>query len=53
MFIITRDYLLIPGIEVNIKRLFNIIRDILRLRRILMSIKTIRALILIKDFLYY
>jgi hypothetical protein len=51
MFIVARDYLLILGIEVDVKRLFNIARNILGLRRILMSAETLRALILLKDYL--
>jgi hypothetical protein len=31
MFIIARDYLLILKVKVSVKRLFNIIRDILKL----------------------
>jgi hypothetical protein len=53
MFIITRDYLPISGAEVDIKRLFNIIRDILGLRRTLLGADTLRALILVKDYLRY
>jgi hypothetical protein len=34
---------------VDVKRLFNIARDILGLRRIVMSSGTLRALILLKD----
>jgi hypothetical protein len=33
MFIIARDYLPIPGAEVDVERLFNVTRDILGLRR--------------------
>ena len=51
MFQVTRDYLPIPKVEVNVKRLFNIIREILGLRRALMAIETLRALILLKDFI--
>jgi hypothetical protein len=51
MFQVTRDYLPIPGAEVNVKRLFNIAREILGLRRTLMSIETLRALVLVKDYL--
>jgi len=36
---------------VDIKRLFNIARDILGLRRIAMSSGTLRALILLKDYI--
>ena len=35
----------------DVKRLFNITRNILGLRRILMSAETLRALILLKDYL--
>jgi len=49
MFAIARDYLLILRAKVDIKRLFNIARDILGLRRMLMSLRTLRALILLKD----
>jgi hypothetical protein len=51
MFQVTRDYLPILGAEVNVKRLFNIIREILGLRRALMSIETLRALVLLKDYI--
>jgi hypothetical protein len=49
IFAVTCDYLLIPGAEVDVERLFNIARDILGLRRIAMSSGTLRALILLKD----
>ncbi|KAH8794283.1 hypothetical protein F5882DRAFT_289140, partial [Hyaloscypha sp. PMI_1271] len=51
IFVVTRDYLLIPGVEVDIERLFNIARDILGLRRIVISPGTLRALILLKDYI--
>ena len=51
MFQVTRDYLPIPRAEVNVKRLFNIIREILGLRRALIATETLRALILLKDFI--
>ena len=51
MFQVTRDYLPIPGAEVNVERLFNIVREILGLRRISMSVETLRALVLVKDYL--
>jgi hypothetical protein len=51
MFQVTRDYLPIPGAEVNVERLFNIAREILGLRRALMSAETLRALILLKDYI--
>jgi hypothetical protein len=50
MFQVTRDYLLIPGAEVDVKRLFNITREILGLRRALIATETLRALILLKDY---
>jgi hypothetical protein len=50
MFQVARDYLPILGAEVNVKRLFNITREILGLRRALMAIETLRALILLKDY---
>ena len=49
MFAVARDYLPIPGAEVDVERLFNIARDILGLRRIAMSSGTLRTLILLKD----
>jgi len=49
MFAVARDYLPIPGAEVDVERLFNIARDILGLRRMAMSSGTLRALILLKD----
>jgi hypothetical protein len=51
MFQVARDYLPIPGAEVDIKRLFNIAREILGLRRTLMSVETLRALVLLKDYI--
>jgi hypothetical protein len=51
MFAIARDYLPIPGAEVDVKRLFNIARDILGLRRMSMSAETLGALILLKDYM--
>jgi len=51
MFQVTRDYLPIPRVEVNVKRLFNIIREILGLRRALITIETLRALVLLKDYI--
>ena len=51
MFTVTRDYLPIPGAEVDVERLFNIARNILGLRRMSMSAETLRALILLKDYL--
>ena len=51
MFAVTRDYLLILRAEVDVERLFNIAQDILGLRRTLLGLETIRALILVKDYL--
>jgi hypothetical protein len=51
IFAIASNFLLILGLEVNVKRLFNLARDILGLRRTLIGLETIRALILVKDFL--
>jgi hypothetical protein len=51
MFLIARDYLLIPGAEVDVKRLFNVTRDILGLCRTSLGADTLRALILVKDYL--
>jgi hypothetical protein len=51
MFTVTRDYLLIPGAEVDVERLFNITRNILGLRRMSISAETLRSLILLKDYL--
>lgn len=49
MFQAARDYLVIPGSEVNVERLFNMARDILGLRRMSMTASTMRALIMLKD----
>jgi hypothetical protein len=51
MFLIARDYLLIPKAEVDVKRLFNVTRDILGLRQTSLRADTLRALILVKDYL--
>jgi hypothetical protein len=51
MFAVARDYLPIPGAEVDVEKLFNIVRNILGLRRMSMSAETLRALILLKDYL--
>jgi len=51
MFAVARDFLLILGAKVDVKRLFNIARDILGLRRMSMSAETLRALILLKDYM--
>jgi hAT family C-terminal dimerisation region len=52
IFAVVRNYLPIPGAEVDIERLFNIARDILGLRRMAISSGTLRALILLKDHIY-
>jgi len=49
---VTRDSLPIPGAEADLKRLFNITREILRLRRASMTVETLRALILLKDYIH-
>jgi len=46
-----RDYLAIPVLEVDIKRLFSLGRDILSIRRFSMSMDTLRTLILLRDAL--
>ncbi len=46
-----RDFLGIPGSEVDVERLFSLGRDILGVRRGAMKIDTFRALILVKDAL--
>jgi hypothetical protein len=51
MFQVTRDYLPIPGAKINVERLFNIAREILGLRHALIAAETLRALILLKDFI--
>jgi hypothetical protein len=51
MFAVARDYLPILGAEVDVERLFNVARDILGLRCMLMSAETLRALILLKDYM--
>ena len=51
IFVIARDFLPIPGAEVDVERLFNIGRESLGLRRMSMSVKTMRALVLLKDYL--
>jgi hypothetical protein len=51
MFAVARDFLLIPGAKVDVKRLFNITRVILGLWRISISAETLRALILLKDYM--
>ena len=49
MFRVARDYLVIPGSEVDVERLFNMARDVLGLRRMSMKAETLRSLILLKD----
>lgn len=44
-----RDYLGIPGAEVDIERLFSLGREILGLNRHSMKPETMRALVLLKD----
>ena len=51
MAAIARDYLPIPGAEVDVERLFNVARDVLGLRRSSLGADTLRALILVKDYL--
>jgi len=41
MYAVARDYLPIPGAEVDVKRLFNIAREILGLRHALMNAETL------------
>jgi hypothetical protein len=41
MYAVVCDYLLIPGAEVNVERLFNIVREILGFWRILINIETL------------
>ncbi len=43
------DYLAIPLSEVDIKRLFNVGRDILGIRRFAMSAETLGTLIILRD----
>ena len=52
MFAVARDYLPIPGAEVDVERLFNIAWDILGLRRISMTTETLRSLVLLKNYLH-
>jgi len=44
-----RDYLVIPLSKVDIKRLFNVGRDILGIRRFVISTKTLGILIILRD----
>ena len=43
--------IMVSKAEVDVERLFNIARNILGLRRMSMSAETLRALILLKDYL--
>jgi hypothetical protein len=51
MFQAVRDYLPIPGSEVDVERLFNTGRDMLGIRRFSMSSNTLRTLMMLKDAL--
>jgi hypothetical protein len=51
MFVVTCDFLLILKAKVDVKRLFNIARDTLSLWHISISAKTLRALLLLKDYM--
>ncbi len=51
MFTTARDYLPIPGAEVDVEPLLNIARDILGLRRTSMSAETMRASVLVKGYI--
>ena len=51
MAAIAQDFLSIPRAEVDIERLFNISQEILGLRRYSITRETIRALILLRDYL--
>jgi len=51
MFKVTFNYFFILGLKVDIERLFNIAREILGLQQALISLKTLRALILLKDYI--
>jgi hypothetical protein len=51
MFQAVRDYLPIPGSEVDVERLFNTGRDMLGIRRFSMSGNTLRTLMMLKDTL--
>ena len=46
-----RDYLAVPGAEVDVERLFNSRRDLLGLRRWSLSSGTMRKLLILKDSL--
>jgi len=49
MFQAVRDYLPIPGSEVDVERLFNTGRDILGIRRFSMTGDILRMMIMLKD----
>lgn len=51
IYAIARDYLVIPGAEVNVERLFNMGRDLLGLRRVSIKGETMRAIMIVKDYL--
>jgi hypothetical protein len=51
MFQAVRDYIPIPGSEVDIERLFNTRRDMLGLRRFSMSGNTLGMMMMLKDAL--
>jgi hypothetical protein len=46
-----RDYLAVPAAEVDVERLFNSGQDLLGLQRWSLSSKTMRKLLILKDFL--
>jgi hypothetical protein len=47
IYAVVYDFLVIPAIEVDVERLFNIRRDLLGLRRVVISGETIRAIIIV------
>jgi hypothetical protein len=51
MYAIARDHLVIPGAEVDVERLFNMGSDLLGLRRVSMKGETMRAIMIVKDYL--
>jgi hypothetical protein len=51
IYAVARDFLAILAAEVDIERLFNIKRDLLGLRRVAISRETIRAIMIVKDYL--
>ena len=51
MFQVVRDYIPIPGSEVDVERLFNIGRDMLGLRRFSISGDTLGMMMILKDTL--